>query len=62
MQGVKRVVNVAKKIGAHMVLVSTALATPKSRWNPATILLNTVFATTVSMRRYNVPKQPTVLA
>ncbi|KAK9868007.1 hypothetical protein WJX84_001406 [Apatococcus fuscideae] len=41
-EGVKSVANIAKKLGAHMVLVSTALATPKNRWNPATILLNTV--------------------
>lgn len=42
LQGVVNVARVAARTGAHVLLVSTALVTPKNHWSPFRILLNTV--------------------
>jgi len=36
------VASTASRTGAHVLLISTALVTPKNRWSPYRILLNTV--------------------
>ena len=42
LQGVLNVATAAAKTGARVLLISTALVTPKNRWSPFRILLNTV--------------------
>ena len=42
LQGVVNVASAASRTGAHVLLISTALVTPKNRWSPYRILLNTV--------------------
>jgi hypothetical protein len=41
-QGVKNVAQIAKERGQHVVMVSSALVTPKNRFNPIRLLLNNI--------------------
>jgi len=41
-QGVRNVAQVAKEKGLHVVLVSSALVTPKNRFSPIRLLLNNI--------------------
>ncbi len=42
LQGVKSVAEIAKDKGLHVVLVSSALVTPKNRYSPIRLILNNI--------------------